>query len=187
MPLELLTPPASEPVSLAEAKLHLRLDTDADDDLVTRLIAAARTRLEWHTGRAFLTQSWRQWLDAWPQTNCVEIALPPLRNLTQLTFHRADDTASDLDASLYQLDSASEPARLMLKPTTNAPTNLRRLNAVSLTFTSGYGDDAVDVPAPLREALLELVAHLYQHRGDAPAELPLTVLALAEPYRIFRL
>jgi uncharacterized phiE125 gp8 family phage protein len=187
MPLTLTSPPAIEPVALDDAKLHLRLDTDADDALVTRLIAAARTRAEWHTGRAFITQGWTQWLDTWPQTNCVEIALPPLQNLTELRFYRADDTAIVLDASLYQVDTAASPARVSLKPTTLPPLNPRRLNTVALAFTAGYGDTAEDVPAPIREAILDLIAHLYEHRGDAPADLPLSTLALLEPYRIFKL
>lgn len=187
MPLQLTTPPSLEPISLVEAKAHLKIDTTDEDTLIAALIAAARTRAEWHTGRAFLTQSWTQWLDEWPQTNCVEIALPPLQNLTEIRFYRADDTAVILDASSYQVDAASAPARVSLKPTTLPPLNPRPLNAVAIDFTAGYGDEADDVPAPLREAILELVAFLHEHRGDAPAELPPNIAAMLAPYRIFNL
>ena len=77
MSLQLITPPALEPVTLDEAKAHLKVDTTDDDALIERLIAAARARAEWHTGRAFLTQSWILWLDCWPPLDVAEIPLPP--------------------------------------------------------------------------------------------------------------
>ena len=55
MPLQLVTPPAEEPVSLAEARLHLRVDFTDDDALITSLIAAARQAAETLTGRQFVT------------------------------------------------------------------------------------------------------------------------------------
>jgi uncharacterized phiE125 gp8 family phage protein len=186
VPLQLITSPSLEPISLTQAKAHLKIDATDEDALITALIAAARTRTEWYTGRALITQSWTQWLDDWPQTNCVEIALPPLQNLTELRFYRADDSASILDASSYQVDSASAPARVALKPATLPPLNPRPLNAVAIAFTAGYGDEPDDVPAPLREAILELIAFLFMHRGDAPADLPPNILAMLEPYRIFK-
>ena len=82
MSLQLNTPPAAEPVTLAEAKAWLRVDTGDDDDaLITSLISAARARAEWHTGRAFVTQGWTLWLDCWPSGACAEIPLPPLQGV----------------------------------------------------------------------------------------------------------
>jgi uncharacterized phiE125 gp8 family phage protein len=56
-----------------------------------------------------------------------------------------------------------------------------------VAFTAGYGDAADDVPASFRAAILELIAFLYEHRGEAPAELPADVLALLAPFRLFHL
>jgi len=72
MSLQLLSPPAIEPVTLSDAKLHLKVDVADDDALITRLLAAARARAEWHTGRAFITQSWIQWIDRWPACAVAE-------------------------------------------------------------------------------------------------------------------
>jgi uncharacterized phiE125 gp8 family phage protein len=201
MSLQIVTPPAVEPVTLDEAKAQLKLDTDADDDLVARLIPAARARAEWHLGRALITQSWTLWLDAWPcapanddwgalggaGAGIIEIPLPPLQSVTSLTAYALDDGATVLDASLYQVDASSAPARLALRINAAPPTNLRRINALALVFTAGYGDAASDVPAGIRAAILELIAFLYEHRGEAPAELPSDVLALLAPYRILHL
>jgi len=98
-----------------------------------------------------------------------------------------DDSASVLDPSVYQVDAASAPARLALKPAAVLPANLRAINAVSIAFTAGYGDGESDVPAPVREAILEIVAGLYANRGDAPADLPLAAFALLAPYRVLKL
>ena len=96
MSLQLNTPPAAEPVSLAEAKTWLRVDTDADDVLIGALVSAARARAEWHTGRAFVTQAWTLWLDAMPL--CVEIPLPPLQAVASLTQYDRDGNAAVLEA-----------------------------------------------------------------------------------------
>ena len=66
----LLNAPASEPVSLAEAKLFLRVEHDDDDDLIAALIAAARVQVEAQTRRALITQTWRLVRDVWPAGGC---------------------------------------------------------------------------------------------------------------------
>jgi uncharacterized phiE125 gp8 family phage protein len=185
MPLELVTPPALEPVSLDEAKAQLKLDTPDDDALVTRLIAAARARAEWHTGRAFVTQGWTLWLDRWPDGAPVEMPLPPLRSIASVTAYGTDDTGVALDPARYQVDVAG--GRVALKPGVTLPAPLRRLNAIAIGFTAGYGDAPDEVPALIRQAMLDIVAGLYANRGDDGGELPLAALALLAPYRILKL
>ena len=183
LPLELTTPPATEPITLAQAKAHLKLDTTDDDALVTALISAARARAEWHTGRALITQAWTLWLDTWRDT--IELPLPPLKTVASLTTYGRDNAAHVLDSASYFVDTAS--GRITLNHGHCPPTDLRRLNAVAVAFTAGYGDAAADVPPPLKEAILELIAFLYENRGEAPAELPLDCLALLAPYRVLKL
>jgi uncharacterized phiE125 gp8 family phage protein len=183
MSLSLDTPPAEEPVALAEARAHLKLDTTDDDALVTRLIAAARIRAEWHTGRAFVTQGWTLRRDRLPLDRVIAIPLPPLVAVTALTFFAGDDSATVVDPAGYRVDVAA--SRLVLKPAV-AVASLRRTDGVALAFRAGYGD-AGDVPAPLRQAILELVAGLYEHRGETPDDLPRTALALLAPYRVLKL
>lgn len=64
--LTLTSAPASYPVSLAEAKLHVRVDLNAEDDYITGLIAAATQTCESHIGQALVTQTWRMALDCFP-------------------------------------------------------------------------------------------------------------------------
>lgn len=202
MPLELITPPAIEPVTLSDAKLHLKVDTTDDDALITALITAARARAEWHTGRAFITQSWTLWLDAWPGVMAdgnlppalsptppvpISIPLPPLISVSAITSYAMDDSATVMSTSLYQVDNASAPARVALKIGVAPPVNLRGMNAIAISFSAGYGANASDVPDAIKRAILMIVADLYANRGDAAVETSAAALATLAPYRILNL
>lgn len=181
MSLQLITPPSLEPVTLDAAKLHLKVDTTDDDALIATLITAARVRAEWHTGRAFLTQSWMLWRDCWAEL--VEIPLPPLQSVTAVSVYAPDGTATVIDPAAYTVDTASQPARILFGCI--PPIGLRAINAVAIAFDAGYGASPDDVPAPVREAILEIVAEFYAHRGDGPEDIALSAQALLAPYRIF--
>jgi uncharacterized phiE125 gp8 family phage protein len=184
MPLTLITPPQGEPVTLADAKAHLKLDAPDEDVLVSALITAARARAEWHTGRALMTQAWQLWLDAWPPGGVIDIPLPPLRAVTSVTTYARDDAPSVLDSARTVVDLAGN--RIALRPTTVLPPLLRNINAIAIGFTAGYGD-ATDVPQGLKSAILALIAFVYEHRGEAPADLPQDVQALLAPYRVLKI
>lgn len=186
MSLVLNTPPSVEPVTLDQAKAHLRIDSGDDDALITALISAARARAEWHTGRAFVTQGWTLWLDDWPCDGVAEIPLPPLQSVASVTLYGRDDAATVLDAAVYQVDAAAQPGRVALKPGAGVFTDLRCINAVAMAFTAGYGD-ASTVPAPIVQAILRILAQLYAHRGDDAPSLDDATLSLLAPYRIVHL
>jgi uncharacterized phiE125 gp8 family phage protein len=104
MSLVLITPPQVEPVSLAEAKLQLRLSTSDEDDLIMRLIVGARSMLEQQLHRALITQSWTYLLDRWPQGSAVPLPLAPVQSIDAVRVGAIDGTASTLDPSTYLLD-----------------------------------------------------------------------------------
>lgn len=180
MSLQLNMPPAAEPLTLAQAKAWLRVESGTDeDDLIAALITAARARAEWHTGRAFVTQGWTLWLDR--PAPVIEIPLPPLQAAASVTLYGADDTPLVLAADAYTADLAG--SRLLLNA---VPPNLRATNAVAIAFTAGYGD-AADTPPAIAQAILQIVAALYEHRGGDAAPSPDSALALLAPYRAMHL
>jgi len=187
MPLQLVTPPALEPVTLADAKAHLKVDATDDDALIGTLITAARARAEWHTGRALIAQSWILWLDAFPCDGVAEIPLPPLVGVDNVTLYDWQNADIAVDPANYLVDTVSRPGRVVFSCAFVPPANLRRRNAVAVAFDAGYGSAASDVPADIREAILEIVADLYVNRGDGPDGEPLAAQALLAPYRVFKL
>ncbi len=108
----LLNAPASEPVSLAEAKLYLRVEHDDDDDLIAALIAAARVQVEAQTRRALITQTWRLTRDVWPAGGALPILPVPLREVTAIGVYDADGMIHALDVDDFHIDTVSAPAIL---------------------------------------------------------------------------
>ncbi len=174
-------------MTLAEAKAHLKVDTADDDAPIASLITAARARAEWYTGRAFVTQGWTLWLDAWPNDGIVEIPLPPLIAVSSVTSYAPDDSSTVLAVGSYRVDTASAPGRLTIKNALSPPVvTVRRTGGIAIAFTAGYGG-ASTVPAAIKQAILCIVAELYTHRGDDDALVGQTAQSLLAPYRIFKL
>jgi uncharacterized phiE125 gp8 family phage protein len=192
MSLVPILPPAQEPVSLADAKLHLRVDVPDDDTLISRLITGARSQIERGLGRALITQSWTWWLDAWPPGYAVSLPLAPLQSIEQVRIYAADDSFSVLPANGYLLDGQGSPPRLIRRGTLAWPQPVRPGNGIAIDFTAGHGSQPTDVPAALRIAVLVLVGHWYENRQLADASgasvaLPPMVRDLIDPYRVRRL
>lgn len=192
MTLKLVTGPTVEPVSLAEAKTHLRVDIDDDDAYISGLIAAAREYLEGATRRAFLTQTWRLSLDAWPWPPAqIELPLPPLQAVNSIKYRDSDGTQTTVDSGDYIVDTDSEPGRIVLDYGESWPSEtLYPANPIQIEFEAGYGDAATDVPQYLRQAVLLLVGHWYENRepvviGTVHKELPLAVDSLIYLHRAY--
>jgi uncharacterized phiE125 gp8 family phage protein len=140
---------------------------------------------------ALITQGWSYFLDYWPRSSCVTLPIAPLQAVSAVTVHDGTGGATTVDAAACVVDTLSEPARLVLKGAL-PPVLSRELNAFEIAFTAGYGDEADDVPAPIRHALKLLVAHGFERRepvvlSGAPQEVPTTVAGLLLPYRRVRL
>ena len=191
MALVMTAAPAAEPISVAEAKAHLRVDADDEDTLIASLIVAGRTLIERNLGLALVTQGWSYFLDHWPERGCISLPLTPVQAVSAVTVHDEDGGATVLDASSYAVDVLSAPARLTLTSATPSVVT-RPFNAFEVAFTAGYGDAATDVPQPIRQAVLLLVAHWFEHRepvafGASPQQVPAIVAGLLQPYRRVRL
>jgi len=187
----LLTPPTIEPVALADAKHFLRVEHNDDDDVITALIAAARVHVEAKTRRALITQGWRLTRDVWPATGRLPILPAPLRAINAIGVYRDDGLLQMLDVDTFQLDANAAPAVLMVeRGATPAPG--RASGGIEIDIEVGYGDDAADVPEPLRQAIRLLVAHWYENRrlvaaSGEVAYMPVSVSSLIAPYRVLSL
>lgn len=192
MALVLTSGPATEPVTVAEAKAFLRIDHYSEDVLLGSLVLTSRLHIEAALGLALLSQTWKLALDDFPSDGIIELPLSPVAGVASVRVLTADGAALTLDAAAYEIDTASRPARILRSPGAYWPPPGKRSNGVEIEFTAGFGASSADVPAPIRQALLLLVAHWYEHRdpveiGASETRVPATVSALLEPYKVKRL
>ncbi len=188
MPLLLTQGPLVEPVSLAEAKAHLRVDSADEDTLIASLITSARVHIETTLGQALNTQNWSLFLDNWPVSGTVQLPRAPVISVDSVKTYDANDIATVFAPENYFADTVSEPPRLLLRGAASWPRPGRAGNGIEIAFTAGYGPARNDVPEPFRQAILQLVAHWFENRelvamGGQPAMIPATVMSLLTPYR----
>jgi uncharacterized phiE125 gp8 family phage protein len=192
MSLVMTSGPALEPVSLAEAKAHLRVDGTLEDALVQSLIVTARLHIEAALGLALITQGWSYFLDRWPKAGRLVLPLRPVAAISQIRVWNDEGVAETVPASHFLLDGQGFPPRLV--STSGAPPleSGRAVNGIEVAFTAGFGATPGDVPATIRHALLLLVAHWYENRepveiGQAVNAVPSMVSDLLAPHRRRRL
>ncbi|MEM0907090.1 MAG: head-tail connector protein [Pseudomonadota bacterium] len=185
----LVDPPQAEPVTRDEAKAHARVDGDAEDQRIDALISAARAEVENRTRRALMRQSWRIVCDGIPSGGIIRLTPAPVMSVDAVTLYAGDGTPEVLSADDYQVDLYGQPGRL--KFLSGHPWGVRAMNGVEVDFTCG-AESAEDVPAPLKQAILMLVAEWFEHREAGrlravvgPVESGIS--ALLAPYRLPRL
>lgn len=186
MRLTRVSGPAADPVSLAEAKDHERISHTSEDSLVETYLAAAIARFDGRDGilgRCLISQTWELALDAFPAGE-IAVPLPPLQSIDSITYVAPDGTAT-LAAEAYRV--AGIGARGRIAPVDAWPSTDPRPEAVTVTFTAGYGDTAADVPWPIRRGILEVFGDMYRYREtmtDAQVySLPRSAMALVAPFR----
>ena len=186
MSIKTITPPASEPVSLAEAKLYLRIDHAHEDELIATLIGAAREAVEAAIGRALIARRVRESLDIWRREAAqgAVLGLGPVTDVIAVRLLADNGSQSVLDPERYRFDGDRDRPRLVFAA--GVPTALRDVGGIEIEYECGYAEDASDLPVALRLAVLQIVASLYELRqGDSG--IPETARALMRPYAPARL
>lgn len=186
MPI-ILVPPASEPLSLAEAKALLRVEHGDDDAAIEALIAAARGHVEALTRRALLTQTWRLVRDAWPKDGRIALRSGPLRRVVAARVFDAAGVAHAVDVQRFVVDAERD---VIASPEWALPAPGRCMAGIELDVELGYGAEPSDVPAQLGQALRMILAHWYDNRGAVASGatlLPAGVAVLLAPYRTLSL
>ena len=204
MPLQLVTPPAEEPVSLAEARLHLRVDFPDEDALITSLVAAARQAAETITGRQLVTARWKLVLDSFPGPSLMgvpaglpfslpvhAILLPkcPVQAVIAIEYLDMGGAVQTMPPAEYTVDAACEPARVTPVFGRIWPIALPQIGAVTVTFDAGYGT-AASVPEGIKSWIKLRVGSLYAHREEVAAVArgriePLPFIdGLLDPYKV---
>ncbi len=179
--LRLLTPATFEPITLDEAKRHLKIDHDSDDLVISALVTSARVAVESFTLSSLVRQSWRYSLDFTARVLELPFA-NPLVSVDTVGYYATDGTLNVLGESAYGVDTEAIPGRLFLNESLSV-TDLREFSGFFVEYTAGPGT-ASDVPQMLKWAVLIVLGHFYEHREALDQDLPQGIKALLTPYRI---
>ena len=204
MAMQIVTPPSEEPVSLAEAKLHLRVDSDDDDALISTLIIAARQAAETLTGRQMINARWKLVLDAFPgaammgahhaasfsfPSHVIVVSKCPVQSVVGIQYLDMNGSIQTLSPADYVVDAACEPARITPVFGKTWPPTLPQIGSVTVMFDAGYGTAAA-VPAGIKSWIKLRIGSLYAHREEMSVLMrgridPLPFVdGLLDPYRV---
>lgn len=170
MSLKLITAPSVEPISRTEAKLHLRVDGTDDDNLIDVLITAARLDVETMSLHKLITQTWDWYMDDWPSSP-IQVPFPPLQSVTGIYYTLEGASEATWSSSNYIVDLYNVPGWIVLQSTASWPSGqLIEANGVRIRFVCGFGSAGSSVDARLRQAMLLLIGHYYEHREEVIVE-----------------
>jgi len=173
----------SQPVSQAEAKLHLKVSVNTDNDLIDDLIASATAWVEEYLDRQLMSATWYLYLDE--LYTKIDLHKCPIVSIASIEYYDTDNIEQALTATEYDKDLISEPSRIWRAYGVTYPTTYDRPNAVKIEFTAGYTSAAL-VPAPIKSALLLIIAHNYENRGDeGHRKYPKAITDLLDMYRLW--
>lgn len=191
--VNLITPPVTEPISVLEARNHLRImpDDAIPDEEIESIILVAREKIENEIHRALITQTWQAVYSAFPgDSSCpIKLEFPPLQSIVSVKYIDPDEMEQTWDSGLYQVNDKSTPGFILPVSDESYPDTGDVINAVKIEFVAGYGEDGTDVPSPLRHAMKLIIGELYVRReeavmGAAITTVPLSVSNLISPYTI---
>ena len=190
------TQPAVEPVTLAEAKSHLRVDTSDDDAYIIGLIRAAREWVEQYLDRTLVHTQWVMRFDRFPPDSTADIELPrpPVATggtatAVTVAYTLEAGTTAAFSTNLFRVDRDATPGAVKTNYGETWPPHREDDNSVSVTWWAGYGSSGADVPVAIRHAMLMLCSHWYETRGAAtmtgaaPQDVPFGVKALLNTQR----
>jgi len=181
----LVVPPAVEPITLAEARAHLRVTHTDEDALIGVLISAARQHVERVTGLGLINQTWEVALDAFPD-GPIRLTKAPIASVSSVEYLDEAGAPEAVDPADLVLDNRRRPGWVSSSsgwPIAQADT----FNAVRVRYVVGFGADGAAVPADLRAAILLILGDLFENRqGQQEAALVpnATVDALLWPHRL---
>lgn len=179
-----------EPVTLDEAKIHLRVElTDTEEDtLIESLITAARKRFENDTNRQLYQATINQYFDKWPDSGIIYFPRYPVTAVTSLSYFDTDGTLQTWAADNYNVDMVSQPGRIQRKNGVSFPSLDKRINAVNISLSAGHATQS-SISRLHKQAILLLIGHWFENRqnvvtGTQVNDVPGTYESIAESERI---
>jgi uncharacterized phiE125 gp8 family phage protein len=177
--LHLITPPAAPAITLADAKLHLRVDHDHEDAWITAAIQAATLAAEHETGRRFVNQTWEAVYDGFGCSGAIKLGLAPVVSITSFSYINKSGALVTASSDGFVLDTVQSHGIGYVLPAAGYPwpATASTINAVRIRFVVGYGPDHQTVPAVARLWMLQHIGTAFAAResiaiGQSVAALP---------------
>ncbi len=174
--LRLVTPPTTEPVSLAQAKQFLRIEHTADDDAVLRAMFAARLAAEHYTKQALLPQTW-DYTIANPCPTKIELPFGPAQSITSITLTNEAGASSTMNIANFRL--TVDGFAVLFDPAVS-------IEKLTVRYVAGLATSAAELPVTLVQGILHHIAVMVEQR-DGAAAMPMQAMAYYQPYRRVRL
>ncbi len=177
----------TEPISLSEAKSHLRIineNTDSDTE-ITRLMATARAATEKYLGSSLVDKVLVGYFDEFTET-ATQLKDGPVRSITAIKYIDENGIEQTLSSQIYKLYDHNKLSFVALAFGQSWPKTQKTQNAVKIEYMAGYADPS-QVPEPIRHAILLQISDLYENRtGQVDRQLTenKTVCSLLNPYRL---
>ena len=168
MNIVLITGPTEEPVTVSEAKLHLRVDHHDEDDYIKDMIREVREDVENDTRRALMTQTWDYYLDAFPKGNAIILPFGNLQSVTHVKYTDSDgvQTAMTVTTEYLVETNGDQFGRIVLPYSVSWPSVvLHPSNPIVIRFICGWTSRAL-VPARYKSAIKLLLSKRYVNRGE---------------------
>lgn len=188
----LVTAPVLRAVELAEAKQHMRIDHTNDDQYIEALCIVACDKAEKYLRRKLITQTWKGYLDDWPEGNSIILPFGKVQgNVTHVKYTDTDSTQTTWSATEYNTDNYSDPGRVVLEYGYTWPNeSLHPQNPIEIQWVCGYGDTGESVEPMIIHAIKIMIADMYENREDVLIGQPSiklnTVKALLFPHILWK-
>jgi uncharacterized phiE125 gp8 family phage protein len=187
--IKVISAPAEEPLTLAEAKTHLKVDYTADDTYITTLIVAARKQVEEYTNLSLIDTTYEQAFDGFPKSDRLNphqslvLWRSPLISVTSVVYTAEDGTSTTESSSNYAVDTYRKPPSVSPVYGYSWQSAQDIPASVVVTFRAGYAD-ADSVPEPIKQAMLLMIGAWYDNREDSVYNLPTHSRVILDHYRI---
>ena len=177
---------STEPITVAEAKAHLRVTSSDDDAYIASLITVAREMVERHTRQIWTAATFEVYYDDFPNTDTITI--PDLTNLRTVViqYQDQDDNTQTWNATNYYTALNTTPARIVKKTNSDFPSTSAAPGAVKITIET---DAPTVMPKPILQGIYMLIGHFYENRQEVvdriQYQMPNACEFLLSPYRVY--